>query len=94
MLLSGEDSNAFEFTLLGGDGVISVTSNVVPELQVRLSIGGLMRVRGGGGCRLATGHHLSPPPLLYDKATLVCSSNPPALPAIFLGPHFRGGIGW
>jgi len=34
MLLSGEDSNAFEFTLLGGDGVISVTSNVAPAQQV------------------------------------------------------------
>lgn len=33
MLLSGEDSNAFEFTLMGGDGVISVTSNVAPALQ-------------------------------------------------------------
>ena len=34
MLLSGEDSNAFEFTLLGGDGAISVTSNVAPQRQV------------------------------------------------------------
>uniref|UniRef100_A0A7S3X0W1 4-hydroxy-tetrahydrodipicolinate synthase n=1 Tax=Strombidinopsis acuminata TaxID=141414 RepID=A0A7S3X0W1_9SPIT len=36
MLLSGEDSNAFEFTLLGGDGVISVTSNVAPAQQTKV----------------------------------------------------------
>jgi len=33
MLFSGEDSNAYEFTLLGGDGTISVTSNVAPVQQ-------------------------------------------------------------
>ena len=33
MLLSGEDSNAFEFTLLGGHGTISVSSNVAPVRQ-------------------------------------------------------------
>uniref|UniRef100_A0A7S0IND1 4-hydroxy-tetrahydrodipicolinate synthase n=1 Tax=Calcidiscus leptoporus TaxID=127549 RepID=A0A7S0IND1_9EUKA len=33
MLFSGEDSNALEFTLHGGDGVISVTSNVAPAEQ-------------------------------------------------------------
>ena len=33
MLFSGEDSNALDFTLAGGDGVISVTSNVAPGRQ-------------------------------------------------------------
>lgn len=33
MLFSGEDSNAHDFTLRGGDGVISVLANVVPAEQ-------------------------------------------------------------
>jgi dihydrodipicolinate synthase/N-acetylneuraminate lyase len=50
MLLSGEDSNAYEFTLLGGDGVISVTSNVAPERQVgRLRLNTRGGERGWGG---------------------------------------------
>lgn len=36
MLFSGEDSNAYEFTLRGGDGVISVASNVAPAIQSRV----------------------------------------------------------
>ena len=36
MLFSGEDSNALDFTLNGGDGVISVTSNVAPALQHKI----------------------------------------------------------
>lgn len=36
MLFSGEDSNAHDFTLRGGDGVISVLSNVVPAEQARV----------------------------------------------------------
>jgi 4-hydroxy-tetrahydrodipicolinate synthase len=36
MLLSGDDGTACEFMLLGGDGVISVTANVVPAAMRRL----------------------------------------------------------
>ncbi len=35
-LYSGEDGNAAEFTLQGGDGVISVTSNVAPSTQAKV----------------------------------------------------------
>ena len=35
ILVSGNDDSALEFTLLGGDGVISVTANIVPN-EMRL----------------------------------------------------------
>lgn len=35
-LLSGDDATACAFTLMGGDGVISVTSNLVPQAMVDL----------------------------------------------------------
>ncbi len=36
VLLSGDDATAADFMLLGGDGVVSVTANVVPERLRRL----------------------------------------------------------
>ena len=38
MLVSGEDANAMDFMLAGGDGVISVTANVVPKAMHDLCI--------------------------------------------------------
>lgn len=35
-LLSGDDATSCAFTLMGGDGVISVTSNVVPKAMAQL----------------------------------------------------------
>ncbi|CAM9134306.1 unnamed protein product [Phaeothamnion confervicola] len=36
LLYSGDDATASQFTLSGGDGVISVTANVVPDLMHRV----------------------------------------------------------
>ena len=41
MLFSGEDSNAKDFTLMGGDGTISVTSNIAPARQHQIMMAAL-----------------------------------------------------
>jgi 4-hydroxy-tetrahydrodipicolinate synthase len=43
LLYSGDDETGAEFVLLGGDGVISVTSNIVPDVMHKLMLDALKK---------------------------------------------------
>lgn len=59
VLLSGDDNTACAFTLMGGHGVISVASNLVPETMVAM-----VRAAHAGDREAATAAHRSLVPLL------------------------------
>lgn len=86
MLFSGDDETGAEFVLLGGDGVISVTSNIVPNLQHRIMAAALSKDR-------AQAESLNRPLELLHKRLFLQSNPIPAKWALYrmgrIGPGIR-----
>ncbi len=85
VLLSGDDASAREFMLAGGDGVISVTANVVPAAMHAMCMAAL-----AGDAALAATLDAALAPLHRD---LFCEANPiPVKWAVHAQGHAEVGI--
>ena len=85
-ILSGDDSLTLPFMAVGGTGVISVASNVIPR-----QISELVRAGLAGDYRAARALHLKYYPLLSTLMKL--DSNPvPIKAAMALAGHMAGGL--
>mmetsp|Transcript_14807 Transcript_14807/g.32810 ORF Transcript_14807/g.32810 Transcript_14807/m.32810 type:complete len:230 (+) Transcript_14807:825-1514(+) len=82
LLLSGDDETGAEFVLRGGDGVISVTSNVVPDVQHEIM------AAANAGDREKVGRLNGPLEILHQR--LFIESNP--IPTKF-ALHQMGRVG-
>ncbi len=85
LLYSGDDETGAEFVLLGGDGVISVTSNVVPAVMHKMMMAALKKDKA------ATEALNKPLELLHQR--LFLQSNPiPAKWALWRMGKIGAGI--
>lgn len=85
LLYSGDDETGAEFVLLGGNGVISVTSNVVPDVMHKMMMAALKKDKA------ATEAMNKPLELLHSR--LFLQSNPiPAKWALWRMGRIGAGI--
>ncbi|MBS0536136.1 MAG: 4-hydroxy-tetrahydrodipicolinate synthase [Proteobacteria bacterium] len=101
-LLSGDDATAMGFIAQGGNGCISVTSNVAPGLARELYLGHVTRQSAARQRQLATAfaqltaalfRETNPAPVKYALSLLVASMSPSVrLPLVPAGPQTQAAI--
>ncbi len=99
-LYSGDDGTACEFMLRGGDGVVSVTANVVPALMRRMcdaALGGARDDALGLNARIEPLHRAlfvesNPIPVKWAVAEMGLAQTGIRLPLTWLMPEHEGKV--